>query len=156
MPCNVSVRQAELFHRSFDQQAFPTSERLVHVRAVEIGDPRRTNRLGILEVAKPKILGLARFSVSEFNEHRSALVDHSNDPDTVLIDQLFEQSWGTKVDWSRRALSFLVARKLPKRSITQPSHLELTDILPVVLQGDRLNAVSWSQGELICCASCSV
>lgn len=69
----------------------------VHVRAVEIGDPRRTHRLGILEVAKPKILGLGRFSESEFDQHRGALADHLNDPDTLLVDQLFMQAWGTKV-----------------------------------------------------------
>jgi SAM-dependent methyltransferase len=69
----------------------------VHVRAVETGDPRRTHRLGILEVAKPKILSLGRFSESEFDQHRSALADHLNDPNTLLIDQLFVQAWGTKV-----------------------------------------------------------
>lgn len=69
----------------------------VHVRAVEIGDPRRTHRLAILEVAKPKILGLGRFSESEFDQHRRALAGHLNDPDTLLIDQLFVQAWGTKI-----------------------------------------------------------
>jgi SAM-dependent methyltransferase len=69
----------------------------VHVRAVENGDPRRTHRLGILEVAKPKILGLGRFSASEFDKHRNAVADHLNDPNTLLIDQLFVQAWGTKV-----------------------------------------------------------
>ena len=69
----------------------------VHVRAVEIGDPRRTHRLGILEVAKLKILGLGRVSEAEFDKHRSALADHLNDPNTLLIDQLFVQAWGTKL-----------------------------------------------------------
>ena len=68
----------------------------MHVRAVEIGDPRRTHRLGILEVAKPKILSLGKLSEIEFEQYRSALADHLNDPNTLLIDQLFVQAWGTK------------------------------------------------------------
>lgn len=68
----------------------------VHVRAVEISDPRRTHRLRILEVAKSKILGLQRFSEVEFDEHRRALAAHLNDPKTLLIDQLFVQAWGKK------------------------------------------------------------
>ena len=70
----------------------------VHVRAVEIGDPRRTHRLGILEVAKDKILATGRLCEAEFNEHIAALAAHLGDPDTLLIDQLFVQAWGRRPD----------------------------------------------------------
>jgi SAM-dependent methyltransferase len=68
----------------------------VHVRAAEVGDPRRTHRLGILDVAKPRILALGRFTELEFDQHRRALAKHLADPDTLLIDQLFVQAWGRK------------------------------------------------------------
>jgi SAM-dependent methyltransferase len=70
----------------------------VHVRSVEIGDSRRTHRLGILDVTKDKILATGRLSEAEFNEHRSALAAHLGDPDTLLIDQLFVQAWGRRPD----------------------------------------------------------
>ena len=68
----------------------------VHVRAVEIGDRRRTHRLGILDVTKNRILAAGRLSEFEFNEHRAALAAHLADPDTLLIDQLFVQAWGRR------------------------------------------------------------
>ena len=68
----------------------------VHVRAVEIGDPRRTHRLGILGVMKDKILATGRLSEAEFDHHREALAKHLADPDTLLIDQLFVQAWGRR------------------------------------------------------------
>lgn len=70
----------------------------IHVRAVEIGDPRRTHRLGILDVSKDKILATGRLSETEFNEHRAALAAHLADPDTLVIDQLFVQAWGKRPD----------------------------------------------------------
>ena len=68
----------------------------VHVRAVEVGDRRRTHRLGILEVAKARILAAGRLSEAEFDAHRAALAEHLADPATLLIDQLFVQAWGVK------------------------------------------------------------
>jgi ubiquinone/menaquinone biosynthesis C-methylase UbiE len=68
----------------------------VHVRAVEIGDPRRTHRLGILDVTKDKILATGRLSETEFDAHREALAAHLADPNTLLIDQLFVQAWGRR------------------------------------------------------------
>ncbi|MBL6459267.1 methyltransferase domain-containing protein [Belnapia sp. T6] len=68
----------------------------VHVRAVEVGDRRRTHRLGILDVAKARILATGRLSEAEFDAHRAALAEHLANPDTLLIDQLFVQAWGTK------------------------------------------------------------
>jgi ubiquinone/menaquinone biosynthesis C-methylase UbiE len=68
----------------------------VHVRAVEIGDRRRTHRLGIFDVTKPKILALGLMSEADFDRHRQAVADHLADPDTFLIDQLFVQAWGKR------------------------------------------------------------
>lgn len=68
----------------------------VHVRSVEVGERRRTHRLGILEVAKPRILATGRLSEAEFNHHTAALAEHLANPDTLLIDQLFVQAWGRR------------------------------------------------------------
>lgn len=70
----------------------------VHVRSVDVGDRRRTHRLGILEVAKPRILAAGRLSGAEFDRHFAALAEHLADPDTLLIDQLFVQAWGRRPD----------------------------------------------------------
>lgn len=70
----------------------------VHVRAVEIEDPRRTHRLGILDVTRDKILATGRLSETQFNEHRAALAAHLADPDTFVIDALFVQAWGRRPD----------------------------------------------------------
>lgn len=68
----------------------------VHVRSVELGDRRRTHRLGILQVAKPRILATGRLSEAEFGRHFTALTEHLANPDTLLIDQLFVQAWGRR------------------------------------------------------------
>lgn len=68
----------------------------VHCRAVEVGDRRRTHRLGILDVAKPRILAAGLMSEAEFQMHRIALAEHLADPDVMLVDQLFVQAWGRK------------------------------------------------------------
>jgi ubiquinone/menaquinone biosynthesis C-methylase UbiE len=68
----------------------------VHVRAVEVADPRRTHRLGLLDATKAKILATGRLSEAEFDVHRKALAKHLSDPETLLVDQLFIQAWGTK------------------------------------------------------------
>ena len=68
----------------------------IHVRSVETGTPRRVHRLNLLNTAKPKILALGRLTESEFERHKKELSDHLADPNTLLIDQLFVQSWGKK------------------------------------------------------------
>ncbi len=68
----------------------------VHVRAAEVGDHRRTHFLGILDVAKTKILATGRLREAEFDAHRAALAEHLADPDTLLIDQLLVQAWGVR------------------------------------------------------------
>jgi SAM-dependent methyltransferase len=68
----------------------------VHVRAVEVSERRRTHRLGILDVAKARILAAGRLGEAEFDAHRAALAEHLADPGTLLIDQLFVQAWGAR------------------------------------------------------------
>ena len=69
----------------------------MHVSAVEVGTPRRTHRLSLLGITKPKILALGRLSEAEFEKHMKAMADYLADPNTLLIDQLFVQSWGKKI-----------------------------------------------------------
>lgn len=68
----------------------------VHVRAVDVGERRRTHRLGLLDVTKPQILATGRLTETEFDRHRHALAQHLADPTVLLIDQLFVQAWGRK------------------------------------------------------------
>ena len=68
----------------------------IHVRAVDVGERRRTHGLGILDVTKAKIVGTGRLTETEFDTHRDALANHLADPNTLLIDPLFVQSWGRK------------------------------------------------------------
>ena len=71
-------------------------ETKVHARFVEVGESRRTHHLGLLEVMHEKILALGRFSEIEFAEHERALRQHLADPDTLVIDHLLVQAWGSK------------------------------------------------------------
>ena len=66
----------------------------VHVRAAEIGDPRRMHRLNVFTAAKVRMIASGQLSEMEFNAHWKAVADHLADPATLLIDQLFVQAWG--------------------------------------------------------------
>ena len=68
----------------------------VHARSVDVGESRRTHHLSLLEVMHEKILALGRFREDEFAEHKRALFRHLSDPDTLLIDHLLVQTWGSK------------------------------------------------------------
>jgi SAM-dependent methyltransferase len=70
----------------------------VHVRAVPVGESRRTLHLTMIEAMHDNILDLGRFSEREFTEHKKALLQHLSDPDTLLIDRLLVQAWGRKAD----------------------------------------------------------
>jgi hypothetical protein len=61
----------------------------VHVRAVEVDEPRRMQRFSVLDVTRHKILCAGLLSEAEFDQHRRALSDHLADPNTLVIDQLF-------------------------------------------------------------------
>jgi SAM-dependent methyltransferase len=68
----------------------------VHVRAAEIGDPRRRHRLNVISSARPKIVDQGLLTEAQYLTHTRALADHLADPATLLIDQLFIQSWGRR------------------------------------------------------------
>lgn len=68
----------------------------VHVRAAEIGDPRRRHRLNVIESAKSKIVGQGLLTEAQYLAHTRTIADHLADPATLLIDQLFIQAWGRR------------------------------------------------------------
>lgn len=68
----------------------------VHCRAVDIGERRRTHRLGVLESAKARILAGGHLTDAEFVRHKDELATHLADPSTLVIDQLLVQAWGKK------------------------------------------------------------
>jgi len=68
----------------------------VHVRALEVGDPRRTHRLGLLDVTKPRILATGMLSEAEFDAHRREYAAILADQDNLVIDQLLVQAWGIR------------------------------------------------------------
>jgi SAM-dependent methyltransferase len=71
-------------------------EMKVHARHLEVGDSQRTILLTLVELMNERITGLGRFNESEFKEHRKRLLQHLNDPETVVIDRLLIQAWGRK------------------------------------------------------------
>lgn len=68
----------------------------VHCRAVDVSEQRRTHRLRILDVAKPKILAGGYLTEDAFEAHLRALEAHLADPNVLLVDQLFVQAWGRR------------------------------------------------------------
>jgi SAM-dependent methyltransferase len=68
----------------------------VHVRAVHVGESRRTLHLTMVEAMHDNILALGWFGERELAEHKQALLRHLSDPDTLLIDRLLVQAWGRK------------------------------------------------------------
>jgi ubiquinone/menaquinone biosynthesis C-methylase UbiE len=68
----------------------------VHAAITERGDTRRMDALAMLEALHTKILTLGYFSAREFAAHKQALVEHLSDPDTLIVERLLVQAWGTK------------------------------------------------------------
>ena len=71
-------------------------EMKVHARHLDVGESQRTVLLTLVELMNERIMGLGRFSESEFKEHRKRLLQHLTNPDTVVIDRLLIQTWGRK------------------------------------------------------------
>jgi SAM-dependent methyltransferase len=69
----------------------------VHADITKLGDSRRMDPLNMLEALHTKILALGRFSAREFAEHKQALIEHLSDPDTLVVERLLVQAWGTKI-----------------------------------------------------------
>jgi ubiquinone/menaquinone biosynthesis C-methylase UbiE len=68
----------------------------VHAAITERGDTRRMDALAMVEALHTKILTLGHFSAREFAAHKQALVEHLSDPDTLIVERLLVQAWGTK------------------------------------------------------------
>lgn len=62
----------------------------------EPGQYRRTHLVSLLESIKGKAFAMGRMDEREFDAHRSALLEHLADPNTVVIDKLLVQCWGRK------------------------------------------------------------
>jgi ubiquinone/menaquinone biosynthesis C-methylase UbiE len=68
----------------------------VHVGTVNPGEYRRTHLLSLLDSLRDKVITSGVLSEKQLGEHRTALVAHLNDPNTLLIDKLLVQAWGQK------------------------------------------------------------
>lgn len=68
----------------------------VHVQAAlpETAQYRRTHLLALLESVRAKVVASGLMDERELERHRSALIEHLNDPMTLVIDKLLVQSWG--------------------------------------------------------------
>ena len=70
----------------------------IHVGTVSPGEYRRTHLLSLLDVLHEKVIGSGLLTEAQLNKHRTALIYHLKNPDTLLIDQLFIQAWGQKLE----------------------------------------------------------
>jgi len=52
--------------------------------------------LAMIEALHTKILALGRFSAREFAAHKQGLIEHLSNPDTLIVERLLVQAWGTK------------------------------------------------------------
>jgi SAM-dependent methyltransferase len=67
-----------------------------HADIPQIGEYQRTHLLSLIESTPDLILNSGRLTAIELQHHMAALAKHLADPDTVLIDRLVVQAWGTK------------------------------------------------------------
>jgi len=86
----------------------------VQARFLDVGDSRRAHHLGLLDVMRAKILAMGQLSKSEFTGHERALRQHIADPDTLVMDHLLVQAWGSKPIWRLSVLVDL-RRSIPRQ-----------------------------------------
>jgi SAM-dependent methyltransferase len=67
-----------------------------HADVPQVGEYQRTHLLSLIESTPELMLGSGRLNVVELQDHMAALAKHLADPDTMLIDRLVVQAWGTK------------------------------------------------------------
>jgi SAM-dependent methyltransferase len=67
-----------------------------HADIPQIGEYQRTHLLSLIESTPDLMLNSGRLTAVELRDHMAALAKHLADPDTVLIDRLVVQAWGTK------------------------------------------------------------
>ena len=67
-----------------------------HADFPQVGEYQRTHLLSLVESTPDLMLRSGRLNAMELHHHVAALAKHLADPDTVLIDRLVVQAWGTK------------------------------------------------------------
>ena len=60
------------------------------------GDYRRTHLVSLIDSLRDKVIALGLLDEKKLADHRSALMQHLEKPETVVIDKLFVQAWGQK------------------------------------------------------------
>jgi len=60
------------------------------------GDYRRTHLVSLIDSLRDKVVALGLLDEKKLADHRAALMQHLEKPDTVVIDKLFVQAWGQK------------------------------------------------------------
>lgn len=74
--------------------------RVVDVRArataylPEVGEYRRTHLLSLIASIRDKVIASGAMQQAELDYHQAALIEHLDDPDTLVIDKLLIQCWG--------------------------------------------------------------
>lgn len=68
----------------------------VHAALPMPGEYRRTHLLALIDSIREKAVTLGMISAEELERHRAKLLDHLNDPATVVVDKLLFQCWGRK------------------------------------------------------------
>jgi hypothetical protein len=67
-----------------------------HADVPQVGEYQRTHLLSLIESTHDLMLSSGRLNAVELRDHIAALAKHLADPDTMLIDRLVVQAWGTK------------------------------------------------------------
>jgi ubiquinone/menaquinone biosynthesis C-methylase UbiE len=62
----------------------------------QVGQYRRTHLISLVDSMRSRILQMNLMSESELDGHRAALLDHLGDSNTVVMEKLLMQCWGTK------------------------------------------------------------
>ena len=68
----------------------------VTVATPKRGNYYRTHLTSMIDSVRDKVIAGGSLDESELDEHQESLLRHLNDPTTVVIGQLFVQSWGQK------------------------------------------------------------
>jgi SAM-dependent methyltransferase len=62
------------------------------------GDYRRTHLVSLMDSLRDKVIERGVLREEELAEHRSSLLAHLENPETIVVDKLFVQAWGRKPD----------------------------------------------------------
>lgn len=68
----------------------------ITVATPALGDYRRTHLISLIDSVREKVISKGLLDEIQLGEHREALLNHLNNPATLVIDKLFVQAWGQK------------------------------------------------------------